>query len=348
MRYFSNTTDLNKGCLIIAEIGVNHNGDVDEAKRLITLAKRSGSDAVKFQTWMTVENTSIQAKLAQHQKSTGRASRLQFDLLKQWELNLEQHREIKEWADKEGIVFFSKPGSPGGLEILRQLDMPMIKIGSPDLTNLPLIKMTAECGLPIILSTGMGSLGEIETALEVVRRSGNNRIMLMQCTSSYPSRPEDSNLRAIETLSAAFGLPVGFSDHSLGMEMCIAAVALGAVAVEKHFTSDSTLPGADHSSSMEPEDFAEMVRCIRNVEKGMGDGVKRAYASEKDAMDNLRRSLVVLDDLKAGAVLTTDLVGVKRPGTGLSPAYLEWVIGKKISSDMARDQVLNLEDFLSK
>ena len=344
MKYFSNSPDEGKGCFIIAEIGVNHNGDVELAKKLVTKARESGADAVKFQTWITDENTSIYAPKARHQKSSIDDTESQLMLIKKWELNLEQHREIKEWAAKEGIIFFSKPGSPGGLEILRQLDMPMIKIGSPDLTNLPLINITAELGLPIILSTGMGTLGETEDALGVIYKTGNNKIMLMHCTSNYPTRPEEVNLRAIETLKTSFGLPVGFSDHTEGLEMALAAVTLGAVAIEKHFTIDSASSGADHSTSMEPEMFAKMVECIRNIEKGMGDGLKKVHPSEKDSIENLRRSLVLLKDVSAGTVLNDKLIGIKRPGTGMSPKYFDWVLGKKINCDLKKDQILSIED----
>ncbi len=346
MKYFSNMPDKEKGCLIIAEIGVNHNGDMELAKKLITKAKQSGADAVKFQTWITEENTGRYAPKAKHQKSSIDDSESQFHLLKRWELNLEQHLEIKAWAEREEIMFFSKPGSPGGLDILRKLNMPMIKIGSPDLTNLPLIKITAEIGLPIIISTGMGTLGEIEEALETIIRTGNDKIMLMHCTSSYPTPPNEVNLRAIDTLRHSFGLPVGFSDHSEGMEMSLAAVAMGAVSIEKHFTVDRTMIGADHNSSMESASFAAMVTCIRNIEKGMGDGIKKPLPSEKDNMDSLRRSLVVLRDLKKGTVLTSELIGIKRPGTGLSPKYFNWVIGKSINRDMKMDEVLSYQIIL--
>lgn len=347
MKYFSNTTNENKGCLIIAEIGINHNGDINLAKKLVKEAKKAGADAVKFQTWITEENTSRTAPKARHQKKTSDDNESQYDLIKKWELDLHQHQDIMKWANKEGIVFFSKPGSPGGLEILRQLNMPMIKIGSPDLTNLPLIKITADLGLPMILSTGMGTLGEIEEAIEIIYKTGNDRLMLMHCTSSYPTLPEQVNLRAIKTLQRAFALPIGFSDHSEGIEMAIAAIAMNAVAIEKHFTIDRGLPGADHKSSMEPGPFAEMVRCIRSLEKGLGDGMKKPHPSEKDSINNLRRSLVIAENVRAGTVLTPKLVGVKRPGTGIPPKYFDWAIGKKVTRDMQVDQVLTFKDIVS-
>jgi len=334
----------NRRVFIIAELGVNHNGDVQLAKKMISSAKSSGADAVKFQTWITDENTSCLAPKAEHQKNGIGDTQSQYDLIKKLELCYEEHCQLRDWARQEGIIFFSKPGSPGAVELLSKLNMELIKIGSPDLTNLPLITRTAALGLPLIISTGMGSLDEIALAVATAEETGNRELMLMHCTTAYPAPHDDLHLKFIETLQEKFAYPVGYSDHSDGWEASVAAVALGSCAIEKHFTLDKKLPGPDHRASLEPAEFKELVLKIRNTERALGLNQKKLGELELANRQTLRRSIVVVETIPAGTVLTSAHLAVKRPGTGLPPSRLTDLIGRITTRDLAVDTLLGEDD----
>ncbi|MFZ5761948.1 MAG: N-acetylneuraminate synthase [Thermodesulfobacteriota bacterium] len=327
-------------CLIVAEIGVNHNGDMALAERMITAAKECGADAVKFQTYITAENTSRKARKAAYQEETSSAGESLYDMIKRLELSFEDHVRLKRHCEACGITFFSRASSPGALRMLVEIGIPFIKVGSLDLTYHPLLADMAKTGMPILLSTGASTLGEVEEALAVIYGQGNRDVLLYHCTSNYPTAMADVNLRAMLTLRDAFHLPVGYSDHTPGYEVACAAVALGARSVEKHFTLDRTLPGPDHKASLEPDEFARMVAAIRNVEAALGDGVKRPKANECEMRDKMRRSVVVVADLPAGTALTLDMLAVKRPGTGIHPKELSALAGRKLLRAAVADEPL--------
>ena len=322
-------------CFIIAEAGVNHNGSVELAKKLIDAAKDAGADAVKFQTFKTENVVVKDAQKAEYQKeTTGEGS--QYEMIKKLELTEEDFRELADYAEKKDIMFLSSPFDKESVDLLHELDVPAFKVGSGEITNLPLLRYIAKKEKPIILSTGMSTLGEIEEALDVIRSEGVEDIILLHCVSNYPARIEDVNLRAMGTLKQAFKLPVGFSDHTLGITAPIAAVALGACVIEKHFTLDRNLPGPDHKASLEADELKEMVKAIREVEKALGDGIKRPTKEEEEIKKVARRSIVAKVDISKGAIITEDMLDVKRPGTGIEPKYLKFIIGRKTKEDIKR------------
>ena len=329
-------------CFIIAEAGVNHNGSVELAKKLIDAAKDAGADAVKFQTFKAESVVVKDAQKAEYQKeTTGEGS--QYEMIKKLELTEEDFRELADYAEKKDIMFLSSPFDKESVDLLHELDVPAFKVGSGEITNLPLLRYIAKKGKPIILSTGMSTLGEIEEALDVIRSEGVEDIILLHCVSNYPARIEDVNLRAMGTLKQAFKLPVGFSDHTLGITAPIAAVALGACVIEKHFTLDRNLPGPDHKASLEPDELKEMVKDIREVEKALGNGIKKPTKEEEKIKKVARRSIVAKVDISKGAIITEDMLDVKRPGTGIEPKYLKFIIGRKTKEDIKKDDVIRFE-----
>jgi len=331
-----------KPCFIIAEAGVNHNGSVELAKKLIDAAKDAGADAVKFQTFKTENVVVKDAQKAEYQKeTTGEGS--QYEMIKKLELAEEDFRELADYAEKKDIMFLSSPFDKESVDLLHELDVPAFKVGSGEITNLPLLRYIAKKGKPIILSTGMSTLGEIEEALDVIRSEGVEDIILLHCVSNYPARIEDVNLRAMGTLKQAFKLPVGFSDHTLGITAPIAAVALGACVIEKHFTLDRNLPGPDHKASLEPDELKEMVKDIREVEKALGNGIKKPTKEEEEVKKVARKSIVAKVDISKGAIITEDMLDVKRPGTGIEPKYLKFIIGRKTKEDIKKDDVIRFE-----
>ena len=326
---------------IIAEAGVNHNGDIKLAKKLIAAAKDAGADAVKFQTFKA-ENVVIKnAEKAEYQKTVKEES--QYEMLKKLELTEEDFEELADYAKKRGILFLSSPFDKESVDLLYELDIPAFKVGSGEITNFPLLRYIAKKRKPIILSTGMAILGEVEEALNVIRSEGVEDIILLHCVSNYPARIEDVNLRAIETLKQAFKLPVGFSDHTLGITALIAAVALGACVIEKHFTLDRNLPGPDHKASLEPNELKEMVQAIRDVEKALGDGVKRPTKDEEEIKRAARRSIVAKVDIPKGTIIAEDMLDVKRPGTGIEPKYIDMIVGKKAKENIRKDELVTRE-----
>ncbi len=327
----------NRPCFVIAEAGVNHNGDFELAKEMIDLAKSAGADAIKFQTFKTEGVVIRTANMAKYQERSEEKN--QYEMLKSFELEYDDFEELKDYCDKKNIVFLSTPHSEDAIDFLDRI-VPAYKIGSGDLTNLPFLEKVAEKRKPILLSTGMATLGEIEDAIRVIRRRGWEKIIILHCVTSYPLRIEDANLRTIQTLKYAFRLPVGFSDHTLEIITPAAAVSLGACIIEKHFTPNRSLHGPDHKASLEPREFKMMVDYIRLVEKSLGDGVKVITGEEEEIKKIARKSIVSKTDIPQGTVITRDLLEIKRPGTGIAPKSLLLVVGKRAKSDIKKDELI--------
>ncbi len=324
-----------ENCFIIAEAGVNHNGSVDTAKKLVMVAKEMGADAVKFQTFKTENLVTKYAKKADYQ-ITDTEDDSQYEMIKKLELSADEFQEIARYAAEEDIIFLSSPFDFESVDLLDKIGAPFFKVASGEITNFPLLKYIAKKQKPVILSTGMSTLGEVEEALNLMEKY-NDDLILMHCLTSYPAKMEDANLNVIKTLETAFKRPVGFSDHTPGIEMSVAAAALGSCMIEKHFTLDKNLPGPDHKASLEPHEFAEMVRSIRNVEKGMGNGIKKPTVEEIKIKNLVRKSIVAKKDIPAGTVLTEDFLDIKRPGTGIKPKNLHKLIGMKITENIKKD-----------
>jgi len=331
---------------VIAEIGVNHNGDVKIAEKMIGAAAEAGADAVKFQTFNARRAISSVAPKARYQiANTGNAIESQQDMVARYELSREDHVALKRVAENLGLIFFSKPSDLGSADLLESLGVGLYKIGSGDINNLPLIKHVARKNKPIILSTGTANIGEVHQALATIESVSSQDVYLLHCTTEYPCPISDVNLHAMLTLRTTFGKPVGYSDHTMGIEIPIAAVALGARIIEKHFTLDCREPGPDHKASIEPHEFKAMVQCIRNVEAALGDGVKRPAKGELANIDVVRRSVVAVHDLRPGTVVTKEDLTIKRPGTGIAPADLEKLFGLRLERSVKADEVLTWDHF---
>ncbi len=318
-------------CFIIAEAGVNHNGDLSTARTLIDGAVEAGADAVKFQTFKTEAIV------------TPQAGESQFAMLKRLELSREATQELFLYSKKKGILFLSTPFEEESADFLEELGVEAFKIPSGEVTNLPFLSHVAAKGRPIILSTGMSTLEEVVTAVKTLRTVHSAGLDLLHCVSNYPTDPEEANLRAMETLRRTFRVPVGFSDHTLGIEIALAAVALGACVIEKHFTLDHRLPGPDHRVSLELEEMRCLVQGIRKVEKSLGDGRKVPAFREMDTASVARKSLVAGKAIARGSLLTRDLVVIRRPGTGLPPAMWDLVLWKKAGQDIPEGTPFTLE-----
>jgi N-acetylneuraminate synthase/N,N'-diacetyllegionaminate synthase len=328
---------------IVAEAGVNHNGDPALAHRLVDTAAECGADAVKFQTFRVDLLVSRDAPKAGYQVETTGSRESQRDMLARLELGVEVLAALRDRATKRGLIFFSTPFDEQSADVLETLGVPLFKVPSGEITNLPLLRHLAAKGLPIILSTGMSSVEEVEQAVATMRAAGDPPLAVLHCLSAYPAPTAEVNLRAMDALATRCGCPVGFSDHTLGIEISIAAAARGACIIEKHLTLDKTLPGPDHRASLDGAEFAVMVRAIRVVETALGDGLKRAMPSELDTRRVARKSMVAARPLRAGALLTTADVVIKRPGTGVSPAELDRAIGRRLVRDVAADEVIGWE-----
>lgn len=326
---------------IIAEVGVNHNGDVALAHRMIDAAREAGADAVKFQTYRTqdlvLEHT---PKASYQQKLTGEGS--QQDMLRSLELPFDDFVALRDHCRQVGIDFMSTAFDPVSLEFVATLKPICLKWPSGELTNWPLLRQARDIALPLMLSTGMGSLREIAAAVDLMGQDA--QIVILQCVSNYPARIEDQNLRVLPAIQAAFGMPVGFSDHTIGPYAALAARALGMSVLEKHFTLDRTMKGPDHASSIEPKEFSAMIKVLRAVEAGLGDGVKRASNTEEDVKVAARKSLVYRNDLACGHVLREQDLTIKRPGIGVPPDRLEMIVGRSLTRDVAVDTLLQIED----
>lgn len=329
---------------VIAEAGVNHNGEMNKAIKLIEMAKKAGADAVKFQTFKSEKVISCNAKMAVYQKQNIGKETSQIEMVKELELSYDEFADLKDYCDKIGIVFLSTPFDNDSVDFLSEI-VPFFKIGSGELTNLPFLCHVASKKKPILLSTGMSKLGEVEKALETIKIS-NKDVALLHCTTNYPCPYEEVNLRAMSTLREAFKVPVGYSDHTLGIEIPLAAVAMGARIIEKHFTLDRRLPGPDHKASLEPNELSSMVKSIRNVEAALGDGIKKPNASEYETMTVARKSLVALRSMKAGEVVTVNDIAIKRPGDGLEPSLITIIVGKKLIKDISQDSLFTWEHFM--
>jgi N-acetylneuraminate synthase len=314
---------------VIAEAGVNHNGDPALARALVDAAVAAGADAVKFQTFTVDRLVTRRAATAEYQQRATGGEMSQYEMLARLELSPADHQTLFAHCAEAGIEFMSTPFDPESARFLKRLGVRRLKISSGDVTNVPMLEVVGALGLPVILSTGMADMAEVEAAVATLRRSGVPELAVLQCVSNYPADPAVTNLRVMDTYARAFGLPVGLSDHSTGTAVAIAAVARGAAYIEKHFTLDRKLPGPDHQASLLPDELKSLVAAIREVESALGDGVKRPAASELPVRDVARKSLVAARDLPDGAVLTREDLDVLRPGTGLSPAALPAVLGRR-------------------
>jgi N,N'-diacetyllegionaminate synthase len=330
--------------LIIAEAGVNHNGELALARQLIDVAAEAGADMVKFQSFRADRLVTIHARKADYQTQTTDAQESQHAMIRRLELTRDMHNALIAYCRLRGIQFFSTAFDVESIDLLVELGLDRFKIPSGEITNLPYLRHVGRYGKPVILSTGMANLGEIEAALEVLEQAGTPRksITVLHCNTEYPTPMIDVNLRAMVAIRDAFGVPVGYSDHTSGIEVPIAAVALGATVIEKHFTLDRKLPGPDHKASLEPDEFRAMVTAIRNIEHALGDGVKRPSASEAKNRPIARKSLVAAGAIRAGDVFSERNVTVKRPGTGLSPMRWDEVLGRKARRDFAPDELIEL------
>jgi N,N'-diacetyllegionaminate synthase len=329
-------------CFVIAEAGVNHNGDPALARKLVDAAAAAGADAVKFQTWLTDELVAPDAPTATYQRRLGSAE-TQYELLKALELRHEDFRELQRHAAARGIVFLSTPDEERSADFIDELGVPAFKIGSPEIRNLPFLRYVAGKQRPVVLSTGMADLVDVQRAVNAIEEAGNRDLVLLQCVSTYPADPADANLRAMETLADAFGYPVGFSDHTLGFEVAAAAVARGACVLEKHLTLDRSLAGPDHSASLDPETFGELVRIVRIVETALGSGDKRPAASEADARAALEKKIVTRRPISAGETFVEDALTSRRAAGGLPIGELARVVGRRSARPLAEYEVVTSE-----
>jgi N,N'-diacetyllegionaminate synthase len=332
---------MDNNIFIIAEAGVNHNGCYDSAIELIDVAVSAGVDVVKFQTWKTELLMTKDTQLAEYQKKKHFGEQTQYDLAKGLELSYPEFIALKKYCDSKDIIFMSTADESKSAEFLQDLQ-DIFKIGSGEITNLPFLRYLGSFQKQLILSTGMATYGEIDDALNVLEESGTSRqqITVLHCNTEYPTPMEDVNLRAMLAIRDAFGVAVGYSDHTLGIEVPIAAVAFGATVIEKHFTLDCNLPGPDHKASLEPDELKAMVKAIRNIEKALGDGIKRPSPSETKNKLITRKSLVAATAIRKGEFFTKDNLAVKRPGTGISPMRWDEFIGQVAQKDYQKDELI--------
>jgi len=329
---------------IIAEAGVNYNGSIDIAKKLISIAKEIGADAVKFQTFKAERLVCKSARKAEYQKNTTDADESQFDMIKRLELNEDAHRELICYCKNKNIIFLSTPFDLESIDLLNNLGLEIFKIPSGEITNLPYIRKIGRLKKKVILSTGMADLEEIGNAINVLIEYGTRKedITVLHCNTEYPTPFEDVNLLAMLSIRDAFKVAVGYSDHTVGIEISIAAVALGATVIEKHFTLDKNMEGPDHKASLEPHELKAMVRAIRNIEKAMGDGIKKPSTSEIKNKLIVRKSIVAAKEIKKGEVLSEETLAVKRPGNGMSPLEWDRVIGKRAKRNFTEDEMIEI------
>ncbi|MFH1642151.1 MAG: N-acetylneuraminate synthase [Nanoarchaeota archaeon] len=324
-------------CFIIAEAGINHNGQVDLAKKLVDEAKKAGADAVKFQTFATDQFLSKNIAEPKNVESI-------LKIAKGLELSKEDHYELSKYCKQKGIIFISTPLDNGSVDLLDKIGVPMFKVASCDLDNLPLLAYIAKKGKPMIVSTGMAKLSEVEEAIDVIRSCGNEDIILLHCVSKYPSNAEQTNLNAMKTLETAFKLPVGYSDHTMGINISLAAVSLGAKVIEKHFTLDKKMEGYDHAISADPKELVNMINGIREVEKSFGTGIKAPSKDEIEMKKPMRRSIIANADIKKGEVIKPEMIIAKRPGTGISPKFFDFIVGRKATRDINKDEFIYFKD----
>ncbi len=324
---------------IIAEAGVNHNGDIELAKQLVDKALEAGADAVKFQTFKAEDLVTKETEMADYQKKNIKQEKSQYEMIKEVELDYGDFEDLRNYCDHKGILFLSTPHTLEAADILES-SVPIYKIGSGDLTNIPSLEKISEKGKPIILSTGMGTLGEVEEAVDCIRKAGNDELILLHCVTDYPTSTEIVNLKAMITLRESFKTIVGYSDHTVGITAPIAAVSMGADVIEKHYTLDKGMKGPDHKASLEPEELRDMVDKIRQLEKGLGDGIKKPTENEERIKKVARKSIVTNEKILKGSTLKEDNLYIKRPGTGIKPKHLEKLIGKKANRDIRKDELI--------
>lgn len=336
------TINKNTPCFIISEAGINHNGDIALAKKLVDIAQKAGSDAVKFQTY-TTENVAIEnANIADYAKENIGKSMKQREMLKKYELDFNDFLILKKYCDKKKIIFLSTPHSYDAIDILEDL-VPAYKIASADLTNFPLLKYAASKQKAILLGTGMATLREISQAADLIKSQGNDQIIPMHCTTNYPCPLKEVNLRALTTMQKELDLFIGYSDHTLGFLVPIMAFSMGAVVIEKHITLDRSMEGPDHSASLEPHELKEMIDFIRKAEEALGSPLKKPTKNETSIKNIARKSLVANMPIMKNSVLTEGMIAVKRPGMGISPQFFESIIGKKITVDLRKDDLIRWE-----
>lgn len=331
-----------KKVFIIAEAGDNHNGKFDLALQLVDKAVEAGADCVKFQTFVTEEMMSTTAQKADYQKEQTDNDENQFDMVKKLELTFDDFRKIKAYCEEKGIMFLSTPFDTLSVDFLESMEIPFWKIPSGEINNLPYLIKIAKTGKDVILSTGMSTVEEIGEAINILKEHGAGKITLLHCNTEYPTPFEDVNLLAMNALKEQFQVEVGYSDHTLGIEVAIAAVAMGASVIEKHFTLDKTMEGPDHQASLEPEELKIMIQSIRNIEKSLGDGKKKPSDSEKKNIIIARKSIVARRAIAEGEVFAEENLAIKRPGDGMSPMHWFDVIGKTATKNYEKDEQIIL------
>ncbi len=329
---------------VIAEAGVNHNGDPKMAKRLVEVAVEAGADAVKFQTFKADKVVALNAPKATYQKATTDPEESQLEMLRRLELPYEVFEEIKALCDQKSITFISTSSDEESADFLDSLGVPAFKVPSGEVTNHLFLEYVARKGKPIIMSTGMSYLSEVDEAVRVIRKVGNDKLILLHCVSNYPADVADVNLRAMQTLYSAFQVSVGYSDHTLGIEIPLAATALGACVIEKHFTLDRQLPGPDHKASLEPDELKAMVDGIRKIKQALGNGCKIPVASEEDTRHVARRSLVLKENVSEGDIITAKMLTALRPSGGIPPNMVSYVKGRKAARFLRTGTMLNWSD----
>lgn len=325
---------------IIAEAGVNHNGDIELARKLVDAAVSAGADVVKFQTFKAENLVCKNARKAEYQMETTDKEESQFDMLKKLELTPDMHEQLMDYCRQKKIMFLSTPFDVDSLRYLVQRDIDMIKIPSGEITNYPYLREAGKTGKKVILSSGMSTLDEVKAAIKVLKDNGSGEITVLHCNTEYPTPYEDANLKAMITLRDELGIAVGYSDHTPGIEVPIAAAALGATVIEKHFTLDKNMEGPDHKASLEPDELKAMVCAVRNIEKALGDGIKKPSQSESKNMNIARKSIVAKSSIRQGQPFTEENLTVKRPGDGISPMRWNDVIGKSADRDYDEDDLI--------
>jgi len=331
----------NHPCFIIAEAGVNHNGDPEFAQQLIDVASEAGADAIKFQMFKAENIVTPYAEKADYQKKNDSSSSTQYQMLKKLELKETDFKKLSDYAQKKGLIFLSTAFDEESIDVLIRFDVPAFKIPSGEITNFPCIKKIAGEKKPVILSTGMSTLDEVQEAVRCLQESGCRDIILLHCTTSYPAPLDSVNLRAMDTLREAFHVPIGYSDHTEGILVPVAAVARGACIIEKHITLDRTLPGPDHAASLEPRDLKEMVTAIRQVEQALGSTDKKPDSCEMSNRNVARKSIVAGEDIPKGTRLSAAMLALKRPGSGIEPRHLQDLVGKWTTRNIQKDVLIS-------
>lgn len=327
---------------IIAEAGVNHNGDIEVAKKMIDVASESGVDAIKFQSFKAENLVCKNAEKAEYQKQTTDSEETQFEMIKKLELDQSKHEELIKYCNEKGVMFLSSPFDLESIDLLNSLGVEIFKIPSGEIENVPYLEKIGQLNKKVILSTGMCSLADIEFAINILKNSGTNDVTVLHCNTEYPTPMKDVNLSAMNTIKEAFKIKVGYSDHTKGIEVPIAAVALGAEVIEKHFTIDKQMEGPDHRASLDPAELKAMVKSIRNIEVALGDGVKKPSSSETKNIGIVRKSIVAGRRINKGEIFTEENITVKRPGNGVSPKMWHEIIGETALKDYCEDELIKL------